>query len=310
MLSPEATVNRVTNDVGNNLRTKGIPDTDVESFTREHVRIYQVGGVDVTLIDEEWTEAVNPVIKALVGSPRTRACVIEYFDPELLVNIQTTPIVGKQLTNLYQTQQKTRRIQHSNDLAKIAQDSRKPVAVADIANRPAYLAHHLTPLLLALASSFASEIPSFQYLLISASAYLSGSMHLNQRALNTRHIQGFEKFLLDPEDARRLFVAEGLRKLASLYSQSPKYKATVDNYETPQIVVVYPQAHAKRIAHYLENPTLIDRASTKAKKVLYGLMPGLDFEVRIWEWKDILARATNNPLLAGWQKTSTIPIRF
>lgn len=103
------------------------------------------------------------------------------------------------------------------------------------------------------------------------------------------------------EDARRVYAAKLLNQLGEdLNKEYPN--------ESAQSVVVYPRAHAIRIANYMTDTSVADRVANRVKEVFYKL-PGLDRAIRTYEWKDSLAKQTDRPELASWNLTGYEELR-
>jgi len=83
---------------------------------------------------------------------------------------------------------------------------------------------------------------------------------------------------LSMEDGRRVYAAAGLKVLAQDYNKEypTQNMNQQDNNNHPQIVVVYPRAHATRIANYMTSESTFTKA----------------------------AKAANKPELASWQLTA------
>lgn len=261
------------------------PET-VESFIKEHVTGIRIGSVDVIIINQEHSEfnlseGLPPVLKAYIASEKTKAVLEEYFNPELRLNAENMPILG--------------------------------VVVADIANKMSYM----TDRFLAHATALLVALPLAQQNLalaniVSSIVYMGGveayGQITNKGMFDKEQVHNYEKILLSAEDARRVYVAEGIKQLAHEYQ--PRQGEVVSDETRPQIVVVYPEAHAKRIANYLENPLIVDRLSQTAKRIMYRTLPNLDFSVRTYEWKENLAKLASDPALANWQLVSNRPIKL
>ena len=294
---------------------------NVEAFTKEHIRRVRIGSVDVMIIDQEHAEfdsafGLSPALKACIASGKTRVVLEEYFNPELRTNAEDIPVLGKAAGLLWKNteEKQNTRVLFNDAVTEECRRAGKPIAVADIANKMSYMVDRFLPSLTALAAALPLATHNLALAnLISAAIYMGGieayGQIMNKGIFDKNKIHEYERILLSAEDARRVYVAEGIKQLAHEYQ--PKEGETAMPDETrPQIVVIYPKAHARRIADYLENPSLAGKLSQVAKRIMYKTLPNLDFSVRIYEWKERLAKLIGNPSLANWQLVSNRPIRL
>lgn len=283
------------------IKTGGVSSETLERFLEEKCEGVRIGNTDVVFVSQDHVRnlVLDPALESLASAPGTKAILVEYFDPELKANAKNFPILGEFLEQVFQASGGGRvKTSLSNKIAEIARKTGKPIAVADIANKPEYYyGYSLAPGGLIAASNM---FPTLLPVAITYSA-MYGVNRIHEFITKRGHfdpnkIHKYEKMLLDTEDARRVFVAMGVRQLASEYQ--PR------DVEPSRILACYPKAHAMRIADYLTNQDTFSKMSKTAKQLLYRLYPALDISVRQYQHKGTLARLAQDQSLAGWQRFS------
>lgn len=291
--------------MGDVLQSGKVSERELEHYLKTSCRTLKIGTTDVIIANEEHREnaRLHPALEAIAGAKGTKAILVEYFSPELQRNAANFPIFGKILEK---RSKKLKNMQFktgvSNQLAEIAKENDKPIAVADIANGPQYYyGYSLVPL-----TVFEASMSYYPLLATVTIPYIINRVQEYSSAghFDPKKIHGYEKILLDTEDARRIFTAEGIEQLASEYPGS-------------RILSAYPKGHAMRISNYLTNTEPTTRATKAVKKQLYRFIPGVDKSVRTYRWKDQLSRLGENDnqmesneekviyeSLAGWRKIS------
>ncbi len=269
-----------------------IERASLDQFIKESVTGVRMNGVDVLSVDFEHSDnSPDPYIGKFIGSDRTKLVVAEYFYPELERNLKKSPL-RKHAEHLMFVDNKDR-MMFAKNLADFVQRQNKPVAVADIANKPSYMAvRDIFRSSLVAAGFLGGGIGMNQnmnlapYLLaLEAGIIWDGSIFaqrkLGRGIFNKDQISKFEKLVLDFEQARRMYLARGVEQLTQEYS--PK-----DGEERPQIVVIYPKAHGIRMADALVNP---EGSLDAAKNIVYKTFGApLNFSVRTYAWRDSLQR--------------------
>jgi len=291
----------------------------LEAFVNDHVRIVRMGNTDITIIDQEHDEhkgELNPLLTAYLTHQRTKTAVVEYFMPELQRNASKTPeFVKKNIISVDGIIDEGRGSMFM-DIAEIMKINGKSVSCVDIANKLSYESYYALMKGKALPA-FAALIPQIplspidRLLLSTIMPLVSWSGDsvlemLGKGIYDKQKISLLENLALSMEDGRRVYAAAGLKVLAQDYNKEypTQNMNQQDNNNHPQIIVVYPRAHATRIANYMTSESTFTKAAKSAKQFLYYL-PGLDYSYRTYEWKDILAKATDKPELASWQLTTS-----
>lgn len=306
ILSFEETLDKARQNFGPEKIGK-INSWSLEYFIEEHVRVVHREGIDAVIIDQEWNQpffrgyTIDPVLECYIESARTKGVMVEYFNPELIQNAQNTPFIGRKLAQMYASNTRSERTYYSQQLAQVIQEAGKKAFVADIANKPTYQVLKILSKDAGIPALVASPWfpPEIQPLIWAYAALaISGAVQETKGVgmFDKTKIHGFEKFIPDIEDARRLYGAAGIEQLMAEYAT----KSTEEGEKDAQLVIVYPIAHARRITDYLVNPS----RARAVKKALYRLMPGLDFSVRTWEWKDTLTKGEDYSSPGGWERTS------
>lgn len=282
---------------------------------KDHVRVVRVGNADVTIVDQEHDEhkgQIDPVLQAYLDSPSTKTAVVEYFMPELQRNAPKLPeFVNKSIGSIEDLTKEGRGSMFM-DIAEIMKKDGKTVSCVDIANKLSYEIYYalMKGQALPAVASLIPQIPlsPVDRLLLASVlplVFWGGDELLEtggKGIYNKQKISLLENLALSMEDGRRIYAAKGLKSLAQDYNK--EYPVSNAGQENPQIVVVYPRAHAIRIADYMTSDSLVTKAAKTAKQFLYYL-PNLDYSYRTYTWKDMLAKATNKPELASWQLTTS-----
>lgn len=293
-----------------------LESSQIEQFVKNHVRVVRVGNVDVTIVDQEHKEhkgQIDPILQAYLDSPFTKTAVVEYFLPELQRNAPKLSEFIQQLVGSVDDLAKEGSVGSMfMDIAEVMKKNGRTVSCVDIANKLSYEVYYALMKVQALPM-FTSLIPQMplspvdRLLLASVLPLVSwGADSLLEASgkgiYDKQKISKLENLALSMEDGRRIYAAKGLKSLAQDYNK--EYPVSNLDQGNPQIVVVYPRAHALRIADYMTSDLLVTKAAKTAKQFLYYL-PNLDYSYRTYTWKDMLAKATNKPELASWQLTTS-----
>ncbi len=244
-------------------------------------------GSSVVLLSQEHTGDINPLIPPYISSESTGAVVLEYFPPELESNAAQTPLFGESLRNMWESSPFRTRCNNQYALAELCKETGKPVVIIDIANKPAYLVSQflIPPLIIGLGNTIAKLFPPEVSSAVSSFGFFSlGMLTMNlihenrdKGLFDKTKIHGYERLLFDAADARRVFVAAGIRHLTNEIKDNNSSK-------TPNIIVCYPQAHIRRIGNYLQNQSPVDRFTCRLKQLLYRTNFWLDFNIRQYNW--------------------------
>jgi hypothetical protein len=249
---------------------------------KEIIRIGQVDLVFVSQSHDKFKGELDPAFEFELKSSKTKAVVLEYFNEEIAQNASRVPLIGKKLHEIFTKMRNSQDFQFGEKIADICRDLNTPIVTMDIAMTPSYVANW------AMFSVFTAGLTRIQE--------MSGWGMFGEN----RH--EYEKLIPDMEDARRVFAAKGLKKMAEEFQPPKDNNVTDDN--RPQIIICYPKAHVSRIADYLTNDSLLTRMAMGVKTKLYKLAPKIDWTIRTWKWKNMLANFTGVQKLAGWQKIS------
>lgn len=264
-------------------------EQDRTSYEKEVITIH-IGNTPIQLIAQEHTEFsgdLDPTIRSLIQSEETGIVVAEYFYDEVAQRLRNVPLAGAFLERRLENHVDGSRFSFSDALILEAFTAGKTVAVVDCANSAEYELHWALgpiPYMLTAAILQQERVPAALRAVSAALGTTSALQWSWNRVRELIHRKGMfdrrgvsveERFLLDAEDARRIYIAEGLQKLAELQNGFPNLPK--------QIIVPYPRAHQQRIAHYL-SATGADLAIRKAKKQVYDLLlPGIDRFPRLYQ---------------------------
>jgi hypothetical protein len=303
----------------------------IEAFIDNKVTGVNINGVDVISIDVDREPGnLEQIIRGYMNCARTKVIVPEYFYPELQSNAGILSSLMEKTASRKVKGELSKRLYSAQIVTDACRDSGKPIAVAEIANRPSYLAadeafNWYPGLLGILFSKLTGQDPILFTGVGLDLAYIFNKLRLDrgQKGIFNRDtVSELDKYIPDMEQARRLFLAKGVEQLTQEYSTAGR-----PGDETPQIVVLYPKAHGIRMADMLVNPhPHLDKAKSIAYKILG---PTLDFSVRTYRWKDSLQRLAESGYrfgqpqiissdglyrrtisgLAGWQKVSDRKIK-
>lgn len=277
----------------------------LESFVREHVRVVRIGDVDITIIDQEHNDykgELDPTLEAFIKSKRTKTVVVEYFLPELRQNAASMGDTG--IKRIEQSAASSGRGKMFMHIASEAKDVGKTVSTVDIANKASYEAYWgairmgVLPIIVSgflpmnvqdhAITAFVSSLMSFS---------IDISMEGERKGIyNKQQISELENLYISMEDARRVFAAKALNQMGIDYNN--EYPESNDDGRS-QIVVVYPRAHALRIANNMTNQSLFTKYMNAAKSLFYRV-PGLDYSYRTYSWSE----------LASWQLTTSKKVKI
>lgn len=237
------------------------------------------------------------ILKYFVDNSNTEGVMIEYFAPELKYNTRNSSPLAKPFIRQHLHDPKYKdRIFGFNYLASLAKRSGKDVYVADIANKPAYQALRAgwgyTPG--ATAAIALSHIDS--PLALAGSAVGGGILSaIVQETISrvTPNKNKLENIIPTPEDARRVFIARGIREVTRRLNDHP------ETNKNGTLLVVYPEAHINRILDYLDN-------GSRKERLYKSALPGLDYHIRRYSVAKEPDQASRE--LSGWQLVEEMPI--
>jgi len=210
---------------------------------------------------------------------------VEYFPHELEQTVYNNPIWGK----LARVSAKVQGIdQFFGRVSDICVEHDREIAVADIANGAKYSAYY----------SGLRNIPGLLPVIISPGemgTVLTVAGLVYGQGMNVQEFmrigafdlerKGFERFVVDIEDARRLLTARGIQQEAER-----RIKGSNISY-------IAPRAHVSRVKWYLENP---DDIPTKVKSKVYSFTVGLPKSTRIYKYSHVFH---------SWHLVSDIPTK-
>lgn len=329
-LSHAEMVESAMTDIAAPLALWHITPTDIETFIDQKITGIRLNGVDVLSIDIDHKGLLDPITVAYLNASRTKVIMPEYFHPELVENGGIFSSMRESSTDP--------RLSFAQNISTILQQSGKDIAVADIANRPSYEITHLLsrylPYLGVLGSAALATRTGTAGLLgdiglavnAPAAALMTGNSHQEMSKtgiFNPDRIPRLDRFIPDWEQARRLILAKGVEQVTTEYRPTGKQGEV-----TPQIILLYPQAHGIRMADILENPhPFMDKAQAAAYRLLG---PTMDFSVRTYRWKNSLQKLSESGYrygqpdihpptqvfpnttdnLAGWMRVSNRKIKI
>jgi len=228
---------------------------------------------DESITPADWEDQITDVVN------NADVVFVEYFPPELEKNIPYLDELGsfsKDIAEVYGT------------IAATAHRLGKPVAVADIANRPLYEMYNfgLYPLLGAAAVASARQQNALGKIgFIAGEAYLLGVAYQAAKKRGTYGVQpGFLEHLTPTaNDARRALTARGIAQTAQALPPNTS------------LAYIAAPAHINRVKAALTAEKTI---SDSVKAAAYKRLAGLDRTTRIYM-----------PTNGGWELSSSTPIR-
>ena len=282
----------------------------------------------VIFVNLDWhnfSDYIHPLHEAFIASQYTNVVMLEYFNPELFVNAERVPLLGKLARWLWSRKyyQESDRIRFAKALERACVKYEKPVTVTDIAHNTNYSFNFYLSYLVSfvmIGASLFHLLPNYRVALLLASCFLyhrldTGLRRLGKRlgrklslggAFDPEHVHWYEKFFLDLEDARRVLGAAGIRQLVREYTDNEQ--------DTPAYIIVnLPPAHGIRYASVLLDATRADVWARSIKQAVYGLLPNISRSVRTWVYKRSITRTPQNSddTAAGiWVCTSKRKITF
>lgn len=228
---------------------------------------------DERVTPPDWQERVSEAMAA------ADLVFVEYFTPELEENMSYFHKMGSFSRNIASV---------FGQVADIAHDLGKNVAVADIANKPLYEAYHLGAFPAVGAAAVALMRGGGligRTGVTAAQAYITSVTYQAASRGGTYAVQPtrIERFTPGANDARRVLTARGIAQTAQDYTPGSSF------------LYISAPAHIARVKAMLEQPT---SAMDSAKAALYKSFVGLDRSTRIYA-----------PTNEGWELQSTTPIR-
>ncbi len=297
-------------------------------FIKQAIDCLQCGNCYVIFVNLDWhnfSGYIHPLHEAFIASQYTKVVMLEYFNPELFVNAERVPLLGKLARWLWSRKyyQESDRIRFAKVLERACVKYEKPVTVTDIAHNTNYSFNFYLSYLVSfvmIGASLFHLLPNYRVALLLASCFLyhrldTGLRRLGKRlgrklslggAFDPEHVHWYEKFFLDLEDARRVLGAAGIRQLVREYTDNEQ--------DTPAYIIVnLPPAHGIRYASVLLDATRADVWARSIKQTVYGLLPNISRSVRTWVYKRSITRTPQNSddTAAGiWVCTSKRKITF
>lgn len=262
---------------------KDISEIDARAFKRE---LLNHGNQTLELISleanymtneaitpKDWREQITDSIE------RADMVFVEYFPPELEKIMPYLNGLGEFSRNI---------VEIYGAIAAIAHDKGKPVAVADIANRPLYEAYHfgLYPLIGAAAvasSQLGGTLGKAGF--IAGEAYVTSVAYQSSQKKGTYGVKPnrLERITPGANDARRVLTARGIAQTA----QTLPADASLAYIAAP--------AHINRVKVMLTEPKTV---ADSAKALAYKHLIGLNRSTRIYE-----------PSNDSWKQVADNPIR-
>lgn len=258
-------------------------NTAVRKLSSEYItrgtQTLELLSIEADYIDDVRITPANWEAYATETIERADVVFVEYFPPELEQNIAQLHELGeysRKITDTY------------GRIADIAHAANKPVAVADIANRPLFEIYQmgLYPSLGATAVACARRggIAGMAGTILSE-AYIAGGVYqaLRNVGVHSPTTSTIERYTPNATDARRTLTARAIAQTAQALPP-----------DTSLAYIAAP-AHVNRVKAMLTKPKT---AADSAKAVAYKHLIGLDRSIRIY-------KPTDN----GWERVANEPIR-
>lgn len=261
---------------------KSLTELDARKFKREQLlrnsQTLELISLEADYIDNKsitppnWQEHITEAIQ------HADMVFVEYFPPELekiMPYLNELGEFSRKIVDVYGT------------IATIAHEMGKPVAVADIANRPLYEAYHfgLYPVIGAAAVASARlGTPLGKVGFIAGEAYVTSVAYQSSQRKGIYSVvpNSLEHFTPSANDARRALTARGITQTAQTLPP-----------DTSLAYIAAP-AHVNRVKAILTEPKTV---ADSAKAVAYKHLIGLDRSTRIYQ-----------PTEIGWELASKTPI--
>lgn len=262
---------------------KNLTEVDARRFKREQLlhgdQILDLVSLEADYVSSEtvtppdWQEQVAETIR------HADMVFVEYFPPELEKIMPYLNELGEFSKNI---------VEVYGVIAAIAHEAGKPIAVADIANRPLYEVYHfgLYPLIGAAAIASARlGAPLGKAGFIAGEAYVTSVAYQASQRRGTYSVvpNTLERLTPGANDARRALTARGIAQTA----QALPPNASLAYIAAP--------AHVNRVKAMLTNTKTIPDS---AKAIAYKGLVGLDRSTRIYK-----------PTDSGWEQIANTPIR-
>jgi len=262
---------------------KNLTEADARKFKREQLlrgsQTLELISLEAAYIDNEaitppnWQEHITEAIQ------HADMVFVEYFPPELekiMPYLNELGEFSRNIVDVYST------------IAAIAHEIGRPVAVADIANRPLYEAYHfgLYPVIGAAAVASARLGTSLGKAgFIAGEAFITSVAYQSSQRKGTYSVvpNSLEHFTPSANDARRALTARGIAQTSQTLPP-----------DTSLAYIAAP-AHVNRVKAMLTEPKTV---ADSAKAVAYKRLVGLDRSTRIYQ-----------PTETGWELVSKTPIR-
>lgn len=221
----------------------------------------------------DWHEQLSEAIE------RADIVFVEYFPPELEKIMPYLNELGEFSRNI---------VEVYGAIAAIAHNQDKPVAVADIANRPLYEAYHfgLYPLIGAAAVASIQQGGTLGKIGFAAGeTYVASVAYQSSQKKGTYGVKPgtLERLTPGANDARRVLTARGIEQTAQALPSNAS------------LLYIAAPAHVNRVKAMLTEPKTIPDS---AKAVIYKGLVGLDRSTRIYK-----------PTEDGWEQVANNPIR-
>lgn len=262
---------------------KNISELEARSFKHEQItrgeQTLELISLEANYITDEnitppdWHEQVSEAIE------RADIVFVEYFPPELEKIMPYLNELGEFSRNI---------VEVYGAIAIIAHNQDKPVAVADIANRPLYEAYHfgLYPLIGATAVASIQQGGTLGKIGFAAGeTYVASVAYQSSQKKGTYGVKPgtLERLTPGANDARRVLTARGIEQTAQTLPSNAS------------LLYIAAPAHVNRVKAMLTEPKTIPDS---AKAVIYKGLVGLDRSTRIYK-----------PTEDGWEQVANNPIR-
>jgi len=246
----------------------------------------------------------HPGLELLMAYPKIHQVMIEYFSQELKTNIRSNPLVSlaarDYLVNYDPKHRLRERIFGFNSIIGVCEQYRKDILVGDIASHPVYMARAEWPYefykfitacakvsitLNTISFVFFNDSAAFlrpdpAYIGLMSLAVLGILENFFRNKAVALNLSEIEKYWLDMEDSRRIFLANAIEIAAKRLIEVSAlnfFSQTDSSTEYPAIAVIYPPHHNNRVVEkYLDHPPIIKQLIARILNFY------LDYTLRIY----------------------------
>ena len=262
---------------------KNISELEARVFKREQLtrgnQTLEFVSLEASYIDNkvitppDWQEQVAEAID------HADIVFVEYFPPELEKIMPYLNELGEFSRNI---------VEVYGAIAALAHEKGKPIAVADLANRPLFEAYHfgLYPLIGAAAVASIQQGGTLGKIgFIAGEAYVASVAYQSSQKKGTYGVKPgtLERLTPGANDARRVLTARGIEQTAQTLPSNAS------------LLCIAAPAHVNRVKAMLTEPKTIPDS---AKAVVYKGLAGLDRSTRIYK-----------PTENGWEQVANNLIR-